>query len=294
MSGRVARASGRKAIFTGVARNCAPYLRDVLPNLRRLERAYHAVRYVVAVGESSDGTLETLQRGLADGRAGHVIDMTCLERDEPRRTVRIAMARNACMSLAHTEYPDFDHLVAFDLDNVLVDPVCDVEFARAGDWLDADERRAGVFASAIPQYYDLWALRHPIWCPYDVWHAVWDRHRWCPFEVSKLRHVYAKQVRIARDASPFPVLSAFGGFAVYKMRFTKMARYSGKDAAGRERAEHVSFNDSIVEQGGSLFIFPSLVVRAPPEHLFDAADASAWLKLAVWVKDRHTAKRQPC
>jgi len=92
MSGRVARASGRKAIFTGVARNCAPYLRDVLPNLRRLERAYHAVRYVVAVGESSDGTLETLQRGLADGRAGHVIDMTCLERDEPRRTVRIAMA----------------------------------------------------------------------------------------------------------------------------------------------------------------------------------------------------------
>lgn len=294
MSGRVVARGGRKAVFTGVARNCAPFLQDVLPNLHRLERAYQAVRYVVAVGESDDGTFEALKKWVGGRRSGHVIDMSFAERGEARRTTRIAMARNACMSLLHDVYPDFDHVVVLDFDNVLIDPVCDTEFVRAGDWLEADDRRAGVFANAVPQYYDIWALRHPKWCPYDVWHAIWDRHRWCPFEFAKFWHVYAKQVPIPRNAGPIPVLSAFGGLSIYKMRFVRKAHYSGEDATGRERAEHVSFNGSIVGHGGGLFVLPSLVVRAPQEHLFNTTDAGDWLKLAVWLKDRHSAARHLC
>jgi hypothetical protein len=78
------------------------------------------------------------------------------------------------------------------------------------------------------------------------------------------------------------------------MRFIESAQYSGEDAHGRERAEHVSFNEAIADRGGGLFVIPSLVVRAPPEHLFDAAGASAWLKLAVWIKNLPVARRLPC
>lgn len=294
MLARVVARGGRRAVFTGVARNCAPFLRDVLPNLRRLESAYHTVRYVVAVGESYDGTSETLKKWVGGRQAGHVIDMSSAERGEARRTMRIAMGRNACMSLLHDVYPDFDHVVVVDFDDVLVDPVCDAEFLRAGDWLEADDRRAGVFANAVPQYYDIWALRHPSWCPYDVWHAIWDRRHWCPFELAKFWHVYAKQVPIPRNAGPIPVLSAFGGLSIYKKRFIRKAHYSGQDAAGRVQAEHVSFNSSIVGHGGDLFVLPSLVVRAPQEHLFDITEASAWLKLAVGLKDRRFAARHPC
>lgn len=277
--------SGRRAVFMGVGRNCAPYLPDVLSNLSRLEGAYQAVRYVFAVGESGDNTLQILQTWVSRGRQGHVIDTAHLERDEPKRTVRIAMARNACMSLSRDKYQDFDHLVAFDLDNVLSEPVCDTAFARASDWLDAGEARAGVFANAVPQYYDLWALRHPRWCPGDVWHAIWDRHSWCSFELAKFRHVYSRQVRIAQDQLPIPVTSAFGGLSIYKMRFVATATYRGLDADGREQAEHVEFNKSILERGGDLFVLPSLVVRAPQEHLFDPVDAGICLKLAMRMKD---------
>ena len=294
MVSRVASSGGRRAVFTGVARNCAPYLRDVLRSLERLERAYETIRYVFAVGDSNDGTFETLRNWVTDDRSGHVIDMACFERSEPRRTVRIAMARNACMALLRSAYPDYDHVVVLNMDNILVDPVSDAAFAEACAWLDSDECRAAVFANAAPQYYDVWALRHPRWCPYDVWHAIWDRHRWCPFEFAKFKHVYAKQVRIAPSATPIPVRSAFGGLAIYKMRFIKSAQYSGEDAHGRERAEHVSFNEAIADRGGGLFVIPSLVVRAPPEHLFDAAGASAWLKLAVWIKNLPVARRLPC
>ena len=295
MVSRVASSDGRRrAVFTGVARNCAPYLRDVLLNLDRLERAYQAVRYVLAVGESNDGTLETLRGWVAAGRSGHVLDMTCVERAEPRRTVRIAMARNKCMTLLRAAYPDFDHVVVLDMDNVLAAPVSDIAFAGASAWLDADNSRAAVFANAVPRYYDIWALRHPSWCPYDVWHAIWDRPRWCPFELAKFKHVYAKQVEIAPGAGPILVRSAFGGLAIYKMRFITSARYSGEDAHGRERAEHVSFNEGIADRKGDLFVIPSLVVRAPSEHLFDAGSASAWLKWAVWMKNLPVVRRYPC
>lgn len=294
MVGCVASSGGRTAVFTGVARNCTPYLRDVLFNLERLERAYSLVRYVFAVGESSDGTFEALRSWVVHGRSGHVIDMAGVERSEPRRTVRIAMARNACMALLRSAYPNYDHVVVLDMDNILVDPVSEAAFAEAGVWLDSADCRAAVFANAAPRYYDVWALRHPTWCPYDVWHAIWDRHRWCPFELAKCKHVYGKQIRIAPGAAPIPVRSAFGGLAIYKMRFLESAEYSGEDARGRERAEHVSFNEWIADRGGGLFVIPSLVVRAPPEHLFDAAGASAWLKLAVWMKTLQVARRRPC
>lgn len=285
MANHDVQASGRRAVFMGVARNCAAYLPGVLSNLSRLESAYQAVRYVFAVGESDDDTLQILQTWVSGGRQGHVIDTAHLERDESKRTVRIAMARNACMSLLRDRYHDFDHLVTFDLDNVLSEPVCGTAFARASRWLDASEARAGVFANAVPQYYDLWALRHPHWCPDDVWQAIWNRHSWCSFELAKFRHVYSRQVRIAQDQAPIAVTSAFGGLSIYKMRFVTTATYCGLDTNGREQAEHVEFNRSVLDRGGGLFVLPSLVVRAPREHLFDPVDAGICLKLAIRMKD---------
>lgn len=292
MVGRDVNRSRRSAVFSGVARNCASYLPAALANLSRLESTYETVRYVFAVGESNDNTLEILENWVSSGRIGHVIDMANLERSELRRTVRIAMARNACLSLLRDKYQNFDHLVTFDLDSVLSNPVCELAFSRASHWLDESETRAGVFANAYPRYYDLWALRHPRLCPGDVWHAIWDRHRWCSFELAKLYHVYSRQIRIARNLAPFQVTSAFGGLSIYKVRFTKDATYIGYGTGGREQAEHVEFNKCIIGQGGELFVFPSLLVRAPQEHLFNPFNASAWLKWAIRVNDLRIVLRQ--
>ena len=204
---------------------------------------------------------------------GAVVDQGNLEHVEPRRTVRIAAARNSCLDLVRAAYRDFDHVVICDLDHVLAAQVKTVEFGQAAAWLEGQPSRACVSANAMPRYYDVWALRHQLWSPYDCWHAIWDRSPRESFDMAKYRHVYRRQIRIPLDAAPIRVDSAFGGLAIYKLKFAVAARYSGVNAVGREQAEHVAFHEAIAAQGGEMFVFPSLVVQAPQEHLFDASSA---------------------
>jgi hypothetical protein len=68
------------------------------------------------------------------------------------------------------------------------------------------------------------------------------------------------------------VRSAFGGLGIYRMSFALGARYCGLDDAGRETSEHVAFNEAITRSGGELCIFPPLSVRAPQQHLYQAAE----------------------
>jgi hypothetical protein len=84
--------------------------------------------------------------------------------------------------------------------------------------------------------------------------------------------VGARQIRINSTAAPIPVISAFGGLAVYKRRYLLGKRYSAKNRDGSPACEHVALNESISNEGGKLFIFPPLVVKTPYEHIHRARD----------------------
>ncbi len=283
--GKPASISSLRAVFVGVARNCAPFLPNVLANIARFAAHYRYAAYVFVVGDSSDQTIPILRSWLAHEREGIVVDQGRLEDIEPRRTVRIAAARNTCLDLVRDIYRDSDHLIVCDLDDVLAAQVSAREFRRAAAWLEGQQSRACVSANAAPRYYDVWALRHEYWCPYDCWHAIWDRSPHASFDVAKYLHVYRRQIRIPADAAPIRVKSAFGGLAIYKLKFAVAASYKGLNAAGREQAEHIAFHEAIAAQGGESFVFPSLMVQAPQEHLFDADSASWRLKLSMLGHD---------
>jgi hypothetical protein len=127
---------------------------------------------------------------------------------------------------------------------------------------------AGLFANAREAYYDIWALREPSWCPGDCW-AEFRRR---PFYMSAARaadrFVHHRQVRIPPIEAPVPVLSAFGGFALYRLAATAGCRYHGLSPCGTyEVCEHVAFNLAVSRAGGLLYILPGLLNDAPPEHL---------------------------
>src|SRR4030095_1532840 len=84
----------RSAVFTGVARDCAAHLPGVLQNLERFAASYRAASFLFVVSDSKDGTRTILERWLADGRSGRVIDLGALEERLAKRTERIAFARN--------------------------------------------------------------------------------------------------------------------------------------------------------------------------------------------------------
>jgi hypothetical protein len=284
--------SRRRAVFTGVARNCAEHLPGVLENLARFAALYADASFVVAISDCADETRSLLERWMV-GRRGTVVDLGILAERLPLRTERIAFARNACLDeIRRSEAADYDHLVVADLDDVMASPVSAASFREAADWLDGEAARAGAFANATPRYYDIWALRHDVWCAGDCWHAIWYRDPGESFEAAKFREAFGRQIVIPTALPPIKVRSAFGGLGVYKMGHALAARYCGIDGQGREVSEHVAFNEDIGRAGGELCIFPPLQVHAPRQHLYRASDF-AWRWRLAMLRQRTLEKLRP-
>lgn len=258
------------AVFTGVVRDCARYLPGVLENLARFVQCYDQARFVFVVSDTADRSAAMLARWV--GSRGRVIDAGVLSERLPRRTERIAFARNLGLDEIRRFARGSEHLVVLDLDDVLAEPVSSEAFAAAAAWLDADPRRAGAFANSTPCYYDIWALRHPRWCAGDCWRPIWNRPPDETYEAAKFREVFARQIAIPPGLPPIAVDSAFGGLGLYRMAYALQAGYRGLDADGEETCEHVAFNRDIRDAGGALHVFPSLRVHAPLEHLYRPAD----------------------
>jgi hypothetical protein len=260
------------AVFAGVARNCGPFLPPVLATIGELARQYERSAFVFAVSDSEDNSLAILREWLA-GKAGVALDLGNLEPRMPKRTWRIAKARDACLEVIRAgHWASYDELVMCDLDEVLVDRIDSGGFAAAREWLQAEDGRAAAFPTSAPVYYDIWALRHQTWCPYDCWHAIWGRSASEPLMAAKIREVHARQLVLPRWMHPIPVRSAFGGMAIYKLRHLDVGSYSdmtsASDSNGWEQCEHVYFNSRLADRGLELAIIPALRVRAPGEHLF--------------------------
>lgn len=261
----------RTAVFTGLARDCAQHLPGVLANLERLAALYDEAAFVFVVSDSVDDSRAILERWLA-GRRGRVIDLGALDSRLPRRTERIAHARNVSLDEIDRHFGGHHHLIVADLDDVMAAPLAIDGFVAAARWLDDRADHAGVLANARPRYYDVWSLRHAQWCPYDCWHPIWGRPADETFEAAKFREVFARQIVIPPRLAPIAVRSAFGGLGIYRLPLPAAARYRGIDAEGRAVSEHVSFNDAILRAGGQLHIFPALQVQAPPQHLYQASE----------------------
>lgn len=283
----------RRAVFSGVARNCAPHLPRVLENLALLGGLYAEVCFVFAVSDTTDGTRRLLSDWLAAGRDGAVLDLGDLEAEIPIRSARIARARNACLEeIRRSRWAAYDQLIVADLDDVLEGDLDLAACAEAARWLDASAGQAGVFANAAPRYYDVWALRHDTWCPGDCWHPIWHRPPGHSFEAAKIREVFCRQIAIPPGLPPIAVRSAFGGLGFYRMTFALGASYCGVDGQGRPVSEHVALNLAIGEAGGQLHIFPSLIVQAPREHLYDARTFGLRWRLAM-LRRRLVEARTP-
>lgn len=282
------------AVFAGVARNCEPFLPKVLATLEELARHYERAAFVFAVSDSDDNSLGLLRAWLV-GKAGAALDLGNLEPHMPKRTWRIATARDACLDLIRAgDWASYDELVMCDLDEVLTDRIEATGFAAARVWLHAEECRAAAFSNSMPVYYDIWALRHQTWCPYDCWHAIWGRSASEPLMAAKIREVHARQLALPIWMRPISVRSAFGGMAIYKMRKLAGANYSNKTGTGHgsdwEQCEHVHFNSLLADRGLELAIVPALRVRAPAEHLFRYEGCPFKWHIRMWQTELAAAR----
>jgi hypothetical protein len=259
----------KRAVFAGTARNCSRFLPKIFQNVLRLAALYEDAAFVIAENDSDDETKSMLRSWLCRRSRGHLIELDTLTAAEPRRTQRIATARNAYLDLILSRtYCDYDHLIILDFDDVNALPISIEDFLASVNFLESKPAAAGVFANQAMAYYDTYSLRHAIWCPGDCWKQVAARPRWMPLGVAQILYVHRRQFSIPAEARPIRVRSAFGGLGIYKMSMIIDCRYDGLDIDGGEVCENVAFNQQVCDKGGELYIYPKLLNQSPSEHLF--------------------------
>jgi FkbM family methyltransferase len=259
--------TGQKSVvFAGCARDVAKHLPGVLANIEQLSRSYERCAFIFVENDSIDATADILKEWLSGRSNGHLLQHQNLSKQLPKRTERLAYARNSYINfISKSRYRGFDQLVILDFDEVNTFRWEPSEIRGAIDFLENTPDAVGVFANSLPVYYDIWALRQKDWCPTDCW----VEQRADPnltLQDGINRFVRARQRFLPGNAKPVRVTSAFGGLGIMNLAAAIKGHYQGIYSDGNERCEHVPFNEQLAKQG-HLYVFPGLHVQAPSEHL---------------------------
>src|SRR5690242_17728873 len=153
-------AAGKRAIFAACARNCATHLPLVLRNIERLSTLFSNCAFVFVENDSTDSTRPILEQWGARRPHFQLFKLDGLVARIPQRTVRLEVARNACMAFIRVmpDLHDFDYVIVMDCDEVAVREIPLPRVTRALEFLDLHDAHAGVFSNNVGLYNDLWAL----------------------------------------------------------------------------------------------------------------------------------------
>jgi len=266
-----------KIIIAGLAQNCSQYLSSVLENIEKFNSIASQVEYIFVENDSEDNTKEIISDWLDSDKSHELINLDGLKH-LPIRTLRLESARNTYIELIKYKkdfFVEYDYLVILDMDDVNTSPLNLEELIKVFNFLNSSMDIGAVFANQLGTYYDMWALRHPTICPNDVWEEVfdWSVRYQASDEKAYANTLHKRKISIDPTSGPIEVDSAFGGLGIYKMSYVlnNPNPYLGSkvkvliDEEGTLKfhrwqvCEHVHFNRGIKNQGGRLFIFPSLI-----------------------------------
>lgn len=255
----------KRAFIAGTARNCAKSLPRTLARLTRFQSSFEQCKFVIITNDSNDDTEIVLRTWAATVPNALVLNLDGLAAKARARTHRLALARNAYLSILkndHREGKGHDLLLVADMDGPNSTLIDDPQFVMAVE--NAPPDWAALLANQRGPYYDIWALRHPTWCPNDCWEAVRASSRKlfgrrAARKEAKKKYVMSRQILLDPSAPPIRVESAFGGFGIYRTEYLMDLCYVGLTSRGTEVCEHVYFNQMIGRKGGSLYIIPSLL-----------------------------------
>lgn len=234
--------------------NSANFIPNVMENIKFISNYFTETKCVFVESYSTDNTKEILYhyKNLLPMEAYHIKqnpNMQC-------RTGRIAEARNLYLDIIEKKYSDYDLLLVLDFNETNIEKLTESALLsnfKTGDW-DMICANQEIF------YYDLWALRHPVWMPFDCWEKVHqERPNFMPYEDALSLFVKSRIIKIDKNLPLIPVDSAFGGSAFIKIPSIKGAKHHFLTSKGYETCEWPSFCQSLNEGKANIVINPSFI-----------------------------------
>jgi len=260
-------------LVVGTVSNVAKSLKNDITKIYNSLVRFDRIYFFLVESDSDDNTLEILDRLSSDFLDFEYISLGRLKTNVQDRVERIRYCRNVYVNkIRNTEFaitPKFT--IVADLDNInnkLSAASINSCFLRS-DW-DV------VLPNQTQGYYDIFALRSKGWQEGDCFQELLKYRLENPFIpksrikfINSIKHhlyfdssqnkcVYSKMRKLKKNQNWIPVLSGFGGIAIYKTEIFFEFDYSD-DGRFTKQSEHVSLNTKIVECGKNISINPSFI-----------------------------------
>ena len=202
----------KKCVICGTVKNCGPYLDKVFNNMEKIGSLFIDYAIVLYYDKSSDDTLQKLKD--YQKRNSKLMFYVNTAPLAPYRTYNIAKGRNFCISQVRQQYKDYDYFIMMDCDDVCAGDVnlrpIFKAIMRESQWDSISFNKQ--------EYYDTWALSiYPL--TFSCWNFK-NYDQW-PEYISKI-------IKQTPSNSLIKCLSAFNGFAIYKISKFDNCFYDGR------------------------------------------------------------------
>lgn len=257
------RTASSSIAVVGIVKNVGKSIEKDLVRIESALRRFENVKWFLVESNSTDNTVPTLHK-LSQTNPNFQFVSLINSNDHLSRIPGMSDARNRYLDelRLNESFQDCDFVAVADfnsLNNLLDHVAIDSCFNRE-DWEICCANQDG-------PYYDIWALRHPLWSPNDCWQEHKFLRKYIKYpEKALYAAVQSRMIRIPRDSEWLEVDSAFGGFALYKRDIMLKSNYSAFDDQGNIICEHVPFHSGLRNLGARIFINPALINTRFTDH----------------------------
>ena len=271
-----------KVVFGGCVRDCSKFLPKSLENLKFYSSLFKESFTVIVENGSKDKTREILKENKNSN------DFYLFEDDLnqlPSRGQRLEKARNLIIEkIKNTSVLNScDLFIVLDLDDMGNYKINKKDILNSIKFLFLKENIGAVFANQLGGYYDMWTIRDEKYCKNDIYAEVLKYIATKQNPTDKINSnllIEAKEKILDKmiycfdiEHPPIKVNSAFGGFAMYKMKYVlnNKKKYEGtqkvdlifkndiKKKINFQKCEHINFNLGLIDQNLRLYILPNLI-----------------------------------
>jgi hypothetical protein len=190
-----------KCCICGTVKNCGLFLEKVFKNIETIGKVFEEYKIIISYDNSDDNSLQFLNN-YKDSHPDNFILHIGTEPLSEFRVYNIAKARNKCLDIIRSNFPNYEYFIMIDCDNVCSSPV-KLEYILY--YLTINTQWDALSFNKDP-YYDTWALSK---YPYSF--SCMHFKNW------KAWGTYIE--KIIKDTPPktlIQCLSAFNGFAMYR------------------------------------------------------------------------------
>lgn len=263
-----------KILLVGTVSNVAKTLEKELNSLRRALAIFNSVEVFLVESDSSDNTVEVLKKIAHDYSNFTFISKNQLFEKYPNRIDRIAFCRNIYVNYIreHYENKKWNFIAVADLDGMNFK----LRKNKIVTCFKSNLNWDGVMANQKYGYYDIYALRAEGWVEEDCFKElesikkladlndkskIMNKNlfkRFFYFDKFRKEIIYDRMRKLPVKSNWVKVLSAFGGFAIYKPRIFLVSDYSPLES-NQVISEHVNFHIRPETQNFNFYINPSLI-----------------------------------